>query len=51
MRIIYVGGGGLKGLGWRWAAGGEKDTYQERKKNGKMIHLEMKSSSHEEMKE
>ena len=37
--------------GWRRAAGGEKDTCQEREKNGKTIHLEMKSSSHEEMKE
>ena len=55
MCSIYVGGGGgggeLKGVGWRRAAGGEKDTCQERKKNGKMINLEIKSSSPEEMKE
>ena len=49
MCSIYFGKGGVEGVGL--AVGGEKDTYQERKKNGKMIHLEMKSSSHEEMKE
>ena len=41
----------MKGLGWRRVLGGEKDIYQEREKNGKTIHLEIKSSSPEEMKE
>ena len=39
-----VEGGGL-------AVGGEKDTHQDRVKNGKTIHLEIKSSSPEEIKE
>ena len=43
MRSIYVGVGGL-------AAGDEKDTCQEREKNGKMIHLEIKLSSPKEIR-
>ena len=49
MRSIFVGGGGVEGGGL--AAGGEKDTCQERKKNEKTIHLDIKSSLPEEIKE
>ena len=49
MRSIYFVGGGGEGGGL--AVGGEKDTHQDRVQNGKTIHLEIKSSSHEEIRE